>query len=156
MSSSGKALRKEPHNPPTNDPTVCPGTRWSGSFQGYLYNNKLLLFRGGRICCTVPGHQFQRLAAQQSRDNRHLALNRKRLAPFPSTPEGAPTPALGERSGAPSGLRPSSFVICNTPVEVQFTSAGCLNYPCRTPGAQSDSKFNSLQRNSLRNGTGNF
>ena len=21
----------------------------------------------------------------------------------------------------------------NTPVEVQFTSAGCLNYPCRTP-----------------------
>ncbi len=28
---------------------------------------------------------------------------------------------------------PSSFVMCNTPVEVQFTSAGCLNYPCRTP-----------------------
>jgi autotransporter passenger strand-loop-strand repeat protein len=51
----------------------------------------------------------------------------------PSTPEGAPTPALGERSGAPSGLCPSSFVMCNTPVEVQFTSAGCLNYPCRTP-----------------------
>src|SRR5271154_2080648 len=48
-------------------------------------------------------------------------------------PEGAPTSALGERSGAPSGLRPSSFVMCNTPVEVQFTSAGCLNYPCRTP-----------------------
>jgi hypothetical protein len=40
---------------------------------------------------------------------------------------------LGERSGALSGLRPSSFVMCNTPVEVQFTSAGCLNYPCRTP-----------------------
>src|SRR5580700_7744833 len=57
----------------------------------------------------------------------------KRLGTFPSTPEGAPTPALGERSGAPSGLRPSSFVMCNTPVEVQFTSAGCLNYPCRTP-----------------------
>ncbi len=37
------------------------------------------------------------------------------------------------RSGAPSGLRPSSLVMCNTPVEVQFTSAGCLNYPCRTP-----------------------
>ena len=34
-------------------------------------------------------------------------------------------------TGAPSGLRPSSFVMCNTPVEVQFTSAGCLNYPCR-------------------------
>jgi hypothetical protein len=26
-----------------------------------------------------------------------------------------------------------SSVMCNTPVEVQFTSAGCLNYPCRTP-----------------------
>jgi len=26
------------------------------------------------------------------------------LGPFPSTPEGAPTPAFGERSGAPSGL----------------------------------------------------
>jgi integrase len=24
--------------------------------------------------------------------------------------------------------------MCNTPVEVQFTSAGCLNYPRRTPG----------------------
>jgi hypothetical protein len=23
--------------------------------------------------------------------------------------------------------------MCNTPVGVQFTSAGCLNYPCRTP-----------------------
>jgi hypothetical protein len=23
--------------------------------------------------------------------------------------------------------------MCNTPVEVQFTSAGCLNDPCRTP-----------------------
>jgi tripartite-type tricarboxylate transporter receptor subunit TctC len=23
--------------------------------------------------------------------------------------------------------------MCNTPVEVQFTSDGCLNYPCRTP-----------------------
>src|SRR5215469_3964066 len=57
----------------------------------------------------------------------------KRLGPFPSTPDGAPAPTLGERSGAPSGLCPSSFVMCNTPVEVQFTSAGCLNYPCRTP-----------------------
>jgi hypothetical protein len=37
-----------------------------------------------------------------------------------------------ERSGAPSGLRISSFVMANTPVEFQFTSAGCLNYPCRT------------------------
>src|ERR1039458_971710 len=63
----------------------------------------------------------------------NLRLTEKRFGPFPSTPEGAPTPALGERSGAPSGLSPSSFVMCNTPVEVQFTSAGCLNYPCRTP-----------------------
>jgi hypothetical protein len=39
-------------------------------------------------------------------------------------PEGTPTPALRERSAAPSGLRPSSFVMGNTPVEVQFTSAG--------------------------------
>src|SRR5580700_1683308 len=55
----------------------------------------------------------------------------KRLGPFPSTPKGAPAPALAE---PPSGLRPSSFVMRNTPVEVQFiTSAGCLNYPCRTP-----------------------
>jgi hypothetical protein len=44
------------------------------------------------------------------------------------------TPALGERSGAPSGLRPSSLVMCNTPVEVQFTSAGCLHYPCLLRG----------------------
>jgi hypothetical protein len=24
--------------------------------------------------------------------------------------------------------------MCNTPVEVQFTSAGCLNYPCLLRG----------------------
>src|SRR5271167_4829433 len=58
-------------------------------------------------------------------------------------PEGAPTSALGARSGAPSGLRPSSFVMCNTPVEVQFiASAGCLNYPCRTPIPTSTSVCN--------------
>src|SRR4249919_1661815 len=62
----------------------------------------------------------------------NLRLTEKRFGPFLSKPEGAPAPALGERSGAPSGLRPSSFVMGNTPVEVQFTSAGCLNYPCRT------------------------
>src|SRR6478672_3824538 len=62
----------------------------------------------------------------------NLRLTEKRFGPFPSTPEGAPAPAWGERSGAPSGLRPSSFVMGNTPVEVQFTSARCLNYPCRT------------------------
>jgi hypothetical protein len=40
-----------------------------------------------------------------------------------------------ERSGIPSGLilSPLSFVTCNTPVEVQFTSAGFLNYRYRTP-----------------------
>ena len=37
-----------------------------------------------------------------------------------------------KRRLTPSGLRPSSFVMANTPVEVQSTSAGCLNYPCRT------------------------
>src|SRR5271170_925135 len=60
-------------------------------------------------------------------------------------PEGAPTSALGARSGAPSGLRPSSFVMCNTPVEVQFiTSAGCLNYPCRTPSGPEDFHLRAL------------
>jgi hypothetical protein len=56
-----------------------------------------------------------------------------------STPEAAPSPALGERSGAPSGLRPSTFVMSDTSVKVQFTSAGCLNYPCRTPQTQANS-----------------
>src|SRR5258705_9736933 len=63
----------------------------------------------------------------------NLRLTEKRFGPFPSTSEAAPSPAWGERSGAPSGLRPSTFVMSDTPVEVQFTSAGCLNYPCRTP-----------------------
>jgi hypothetical protein len=40
-------------------------------------------------------------------------------------------------SGEPSGLRPASLVMSDTPVEVQFTSAGCLNYPCRTAVAGS-------------------
>jgi hypothetical protein len=57
---------------------------------------------------------------------------------------------LGERSSAPSGLRPSLFVICNTPVEVRFTSAGCLNYPCRTPSIDSASNFFSLRFSSSR------
>src|SRR6187551_3343846 len=63
----------------------------------------------------------------------NLRLTEKRFGPFPSTPEGAPAPALGERSGAPSGLRPSSFVMSDTQVNAQSTSAWCLNYPCRTP-----------------------
>ena len=37
----------------------------------------------------------------------------------------------------PFGLAPVIIVMWNTPVEVQFTSAGCLNYPCRTPLEQS-------------------
>jgi hypothetical protein len=39
-------------------------------------------------------------------------------------PEGAPAPALGERSGAPSGLRRSSFVMWNTPVEFNLPQPG--------------------------------
>jgi len=31
----------------------------------------------------LPGHQIQRVAAQQSRDDRHLALNRKALRTIP-------------------------------------------------------------------------
>ena len=69
----------------------------------------------------LPRYQFQRLAAQQSPS---CAEQKSAWGPFPSTPEGAPTRALGERSGAPSGLRPSSFVMCNTPVEVQFPQPG--------------------------------
>src|SRR5208283_4378699 len=37
-----------------------------------------------------------------------------------STPEGAPAPAMGERSGAPSGFSPSSIVISKPPVAVQL------------------------------------
>src|SRR5271169_6731254 len=81
-----------------------------------------------------PTLDFSRaISSSRSSRSRSFRAVEKRLGPFPSMPEGAPTSALGERSGAPSGLRPSSFVMCNTPVEVQFTSAGCLNYPCRTP-----------------------
>jgi hypothetical protein len=53
-----------------------------------------------------PAHQLRRRTAQQPRHYGHLALNGKTLRPFPSTSEGAPSPALGERSGAPPGLRP--------------------------------------------------
>jgi len=63
------------------------------------------------------------------------------FATLPSTLEAAPSPALAERSGAPSGLRPSTFVMSDTPVEVQFTSAGCLNYPCRTQAPRGRSGF---------------
>ena len=83
----------------------------------------------------LPGHQFQRLAAQHSRHDRHLSLNGKALRAIPINARSGACASFGERSGAPSGLRPSSFVMANTPVEVQFTSAGCLNYPCRTSRA---------------------
>ena len=63
----------------------------------------------------------------------NLRLTEVRFGQLTSTPEGTPAPALGERSGVPSGLRPSSFVMFDTPVEVKFTSAECLIYPCRTP-----------------------
>jgi hypothetical protein len=38
-------------------------------------------------------------------------------------------------------LRPASFVMSDTPVEVQFTSAECLNYPCRTPTRNNNRQF---------------
>ena len=45
----------------------------------------------------------------------NLRLTENRFGPFPSTPD-------------------IIRHVC-TPVEAQFTSAGCLNYPCRTPAA---------------------
>jgi hypothetical protein len=48
----------------------------------------------------LPGHQVQRLTAQQSRDDRHLALNGKTLWPVPVHARRGPWPALWERSGA--------------------------------------------------------
>jgi hypothetical protein len=50
----------------------------------------------------------------------------------PSCPPANLVPITQTRTN----LLTSPFVevpICNTPVEVQFTSAGCLNYPCRNP-----------------------
>ena len=45
----------------------------------------------------------------------------------------APTFSEVGASENPGGVHPASFVMSDTLVEVQFTSAGCLNYPCRTP-----------------------
>jgi formylglycine-generating enzyme required for sulfatase activity len=39
--------------------------------------------------------------------------------------------------------------MCNTPVEVQFTSAGCLNYPCRTPDDRKTSPVGSFKPNAF-------
>jgi hypothetical protein len=35
----------------------------------------------------------------------------------------------------------------DTPVEVQFTSAGCLNYPCRTPESHKKTRGRHVFRN---------
>ena len=85
----------------------------------------------------LPGHQVQRLAAQQPRDDRDLALNGKALRTIPVDARRGTYASFGGALRRPFGARPSSLVMCNTPVEVQFTSAGCLNYPCRTPISRS-------------------
>jgi hypothetical protein len=64
-------------------------------------------------------------AAHQSGDDRHLALNG-----LPVDARSGASASFEERSGAPSNLRPSSFVMC-----------GCLNYPCRTPKIVRDCCF---------------
>jgi hypothetical protein len=76
---------------------------------------------------------FQPFPVPTSRDNRHLALNGKTLRAIPVNARRGACASFGATLRRPSGLRPSLFVIWNTPVEVQFTSGGCLNYPCRTP-----------------------
>jgi len=72
----------------------------------------------------LPGYQVQRLTAQQSRNDRQLALNGKTLGAIPVDARRDAYASLGERSGAPSGLRPSSFVMGNTPVEVNLPQPG--------------------------------
>src|SRR3954451_16043555 len=74
----------------------------------------------------------------------HLRLTEKRFGPFPSTSEGAPAPALGERSGAPSGLRPSSFVMSDTPVEVQFNLSRVSQLSVPHPSYDSAAVFHQL------------
>src|SRR5271169_5206794 len=54
----------------------------------------------------LPRHQFQRLAAQQSRDNRHLALNRKALGDIPVDARRGAYASLGEALRRPFGLAP--------------------------------------------------
>jgi hypothetical protein len=88
-----------------------------------------VVFRASRHC------RYQRLAAQQPHDNRHFAPNGKTLGAIPINPNGRQRQLWGS---APALLRTCArhHSSC-TPVEVQFTSAGCLNYPCRTPLAVS-------------------
>jgi hypothetical protein len=57
----------------------------------------------------LPRHQFQRLAAQQSRDNRHLALNRKALGAIPVDARRGAHASFGGALRRPFGLAP--FII---------------------------------------------
>jgi hypothetical protein len=54
--------------------------------------------------------------SQQSRDNRHLALNRKALGAIPFDARSGAHASFGGALRRPFGLAPSSFVMCNTPV----------------------------------------
>jgi hypothetical protein len=53
-----------------------------------------------------PRHQFQWLAAQQSRDNRHLALNRKALGAIPVDARRVAPASFGGALRRPFGLAP--------------------------------------------------
>jgi hypothetical protein len=54
----------------------------------------------------LPGHQFQRLAAQQSGDNRHLALNGKTLGAIPINARWGAGANFGGALRRPFGLAP--------------------------------------------------
>jgi hypothetical protein len=54
----------------------------------------------------LPRHQFQRRAAQQSRDNRHLALNRKTLGAIPVDARMGAYASFGGALRHPFGLAP--------------------------------------------------
>jgi len=70
----------------------------------------LLLLQKARGRAIRSAWRRRRSSAQQSRDDRDLALNGKALR-----------------------IVDARLIMSDTPVGVQFTSAGCLNYPCRTP-----------------------
>jgi hypothetical protein len=87
------------------------------------------------------GHQIQRPAAQRSRDDRHLTLNRKTLRPVPID---ARRGAFASFGSAPAPLRACALhhSSCLTfRLRFNFTSAGCLNYPCRTPASTTTKRF---------------
>ena len=76
----------------------------------------------GRLRRWLPRHLDIDRTSDQDIQEIVLTTNltpRKCLGPA-STPEGAPAPAMGERSGAPSGFSPASIVISKTPVAVQL------------------------------------